>query len=1380
VRDSGESSKRSEPVKSVTAPAPRRTESTTSSKESVAEKRDDASSSSREASARGKVRERDAEPAEAPARRRHDWGRDGFDRSHDIAEDDGRGADLARAILGDEESDEGKHLKKVEDAAASRQDEARVARVEEPAKVTDPGAGTEQGSDRTPGQTDKAAGESEKSEGGPLGFVSSAFRFVADVFKPGGESEAQAPSSGQKNAAAQPPATPTTDQTRSERENLAVCSVLPEQPKPPEKMPPVPGAPNDQQAEYQKWYEGLPEQDRRFAANYVSQQPREMSADDRDKMMAALKVPVEYDSCNPAELDKLRAGTVDSLRTLPRESIEQLDGVVLADPARLKEATQEVTDGGARLPSFLSRLNDEIDAARGTSLYKEMTEHGHPAIYDTQSNKMLLTTDILNESTPRLSEILHHEMAHAHADKILSEKGTDGRNLGFGTEVVGSFKDATATPDKRAQTEGALARAYQEVGWSEADAKHRAEHALENPGEYYASYKSLFERGGAGQAELSRVDPRMAALLDAEKNNRLKTNEEFVRTADPKVLDRLFPPKESETTPARRLDETDRNYRDRISASEFETAMMSRLRDSGILMGHQPSVGRDPHNPPATTTQARPDQPGIETLEGTTGIQPIKNPNDGAPAPSTQAAPPVQAQESAPSTIPPASAGTPSTTTSPPPAPSTPSAQPTYSAPTTYSSYDYTATVRNPYTVSSADVIANPVTGQPAAIDASGMLNMGGLRDVIDPSLMKTVSEMLKGDLALMQADPALMRLLQESAGDPQVALQKIMTHLSENRAPGSGLPAATTPFSMDTPEMRLLQQQQQPAVPPAEDAARVAPPRISPQDIEKMLGQTFQNLDGRKATIEDFRSMAQITGQRDGALRVGDAFEAVVSGKDGPQRLMDIMQQATSRPESASAFSQVMANVAEAHPARTVGTLLLMTDAPGGTDTLAKSFHAMAQDGQGARALGALFDHATRDPIAARGMGELLDTLTMPKEGDRGNSKLVAHSFERATHWVSGSRSVADGLSNLVDIEGGGRAVSRLMYRMTGTGAGTESTGQTLKNLSFDTSGTEALGRVMARATTSRDGARQVLDSLNRIASSEVGSRDVATVLNRVSQTPQGVKFFHNVAADNTNSREFASLLTKLSETEPARTQLVDALNNVVSVPGTSADAARLMERIEARPELREAVQQAKWTPPATPPTEVKQVPLTTESLGLMARTTTGQEPEVAIEQALPTNAVTPGTREGQEAPAAAKTAALAQTAAAEAPAVDEPAPATPRRLTESEAAAASGVERAVTHAAAARQGHSHQAPPQAETTAAAGARTYAAAPSSAPQVWESEPERPYGFRPGDHYSEETLLHARICPDCGFRLTTSGNCVRCIEFARRGMQATSVGGVDL
>ncbi|NDD30841.1 MAG: hypothetical protein EB084_21505, partial [Proteobacteria bacterium] len=45
--------------------------------------------------------------------------------------------------------------------------------------------------------------------------------------------------------------------------------------------------------------------------------------------------------------------------------------------------------------------------------------------------------------------------------------------------------------------------------------------------------------------------------------------------------------------------------------------------------------------------------------------------------------------------------------------------------------------------------------------------------------------------------------------------------------------------------------------------------------------------------------------------------------------------------------------------------------------------------------------------------------------------------------------------------------------------------------------------------------------------------------------------------------------------------------------------------------------------------------------------------------------------------------------------------------------------------------------------------------------------------FRPGDVYSKSTLLAARICGECGFRLTQSGHCVRCEEMWRREVAVT-------
>ncbi|MBM3464356.1 MAG: hypothetical protein FJX76_19860 [Armatimonadetes bacterium] len=384
-----------------------------------------------------------------------------------------------------------------------------------------------------------------------------------------------------------------------------------------------------------------------------------------------------------------------------------------------------------------------------------------------------------------------------------------------------------------------------------------------------------------------------------------------------------------------------------------------------------------------------------------------------------------------------------------------------------------------------------------------------------------------------------------------------------------------------------------------------------------------------------------------------------------------------------------------------------------------------MASDKEGAIQLANFFARASRDSDAARGMGELLDTLTMPEDGDRTKSRQVAESFSNATRWVSGAQGMREGFTNLLDQEGGGRAFSRLMHRFSGTSEGAQSTAGLLRQMSYDREGTHAVSTMLSRATASRDGARQMLDAFNRIAATDAGKHDVAMLLNRISQVDGGSRVLANLTADNANVRGFSELMDKLSENEEARGRVSGALENIAS-GGPAAEVGRITARAQQNQELGDSLSRFNWGQPQVEASP--EVRLTTEGFGAKLLAEQGAADSTALIGESARGVVAPGGE-----------------------------------------------------------------PPSKDSTLHPGMESLLKNISSAPEAKESRPRsehprvqevRPapidgprqlFTFRPGDVYSEDTLREARICPDCGFRLSPGGVCLRCVAFEQRAINPQQV-----
>lgn len=458
---------------------------------------------------------------------------------------------------------------------------------------------------------------------------------------------------------------------------------------------------------------------------------------------------------------------------------------------------------------------------------------------------------------------------------------------------------------------------------------------------------------------------------------------------------------------------------------------------------------------------------------------------------------------------------------------------------------------------------------------------------------------------------------------------------------------------------------------------------------------------------LTDFELLSSATRAEQGAQNLADALEWMISQPNGSQRMHDLLGQA-ALPGNTTYMSQALARMGQATPEQTLGLLLLTTDRQEGASQLVRFFGAMADKPAAAGQFATLFEGLTRSTQAAGCMAELLDVLSGTWSDDRSGSRTLARLFRESSRQSQGASSINKGFGRTLEVEGGARAFARILNRLS---TGADDTRAFLHNLGNQDSGSEAVGRLLSRATASRDGARQVLDSFTRLAAADEGQRKTGDILSRVIESHSGARFVANMTSDAQAARGFEALLDQLDR---ASGDVSARLSHAFEKLSTHPDAALLRQRASEAPDLSGILERYTPTRAETASASVRADAASTAPAPSDARTDT---PSNVVPSSSPSSQQQQQHHQGQNGGGGFLLSA--------------------------------GTSRTTR---------------KARTTEAVG---------EVEESREGEPENGASktssrFRPGDVYSKSTLLAARICGECGFRLSPGGRCVRCEEYAMR------------
>ncbi|NDD28334.1 MAG: hypothetical protein EB084_08740, partial [Proteobacteria bacterium] len=455
------------------------------------------------------------------------------------------------------------------------------------------------------------------------------------------------------------------------------------------------------------------------------------------------------------------------------------------------------------------------------------------------------------------------------------------------------------------------------------------------------------------------------------------------------------------------------------------------------------------------------------------------------------------------------------------------------------------------------------------------------------------------------------------------------------------------------------------------------------------------------------------------------DALEWMISQPNGEKRMLDLLGQA-SQPGNTTYMAKALANTAQASPDQTLGLLLLTTDANGGPAQMARLFGAMADKPVAAAQFASTFEALTRTPQSAASMSELLDVVTRASFDDQSGSRVTARLLRESSAPSSGADSILKGLSRTLETEGGARSFARVMSRISTSAADSASF---LENLGNRETGSETVGRLMARATASRDGSRQVLDSFVRMAGASGNEKKTGEVVARIISSQSGAKFVSNLTSDPQAARQLETMLSHLDAKSPVvGDRLAYAFDKLMAGPEGNALRARALESPALASVIDRFVDSRAVAPLAAPPEAGADAP---------ANGAAGSPTLTLVQGGLAR--ASSGGEAGPGSPTK-KISEASSTAASSDCAVAAPGRAV-QPLAKSRESGGQGVQPHVASTAARPSGG------QRDTSSDASGEQ----PSSSPR-----------FRPADVYSQSTLRLARICGDCGFRLTPGGRCVKC------------------
>ena len=514
-------------------------------------------------------------------------------------------------------------------------------------------------------------------------------------------------------------------------------------------------------------------------------------------------------------------------------------------------------------------------------------------------------------------------------------------------------------------------------------------------------------------------------------------------------------------------------------------------------------------------------------------------------------------------------------------------------------------------------------------------------------------------------------------------------------------------------------------------------------RDFRKVFNMLKEVSSGSVGAEKHPAALAQLSAKPEGAHAVADALEATVVAQ--PQQMLDTLDELVKSPESRKSFGKTLSNMAESTPDRLVGILLLTSDLEGGKQALANVFSDLAAVPESSASLGKMLAAGSGTETAANGMKELLNGLLAPDgDDDFGRANQTVRSLAQATRSKGGARGVGQGLVNLMSAEGGARDLGAMVRTMSQTKEGARATTELLMNLSQDKQGAKDLSKVLARATKSEAGGRDVLKSFTKMARTDSGRNEVSRLLVRLTDSSNGAKMLSNMVRDKGNAKSFAALINSVSQSPQAATNLRFALQKAMADPGARREMELFRGRMSVEPSLREAVDKVIHAPVQSQPLQLSQ---SARGADAMARLTAFEN----LARAVSDTPLNPPVRTVESAGSSAAAndsgskgsgGQQQQNPDSQAAQILQSQP-YPDLGTVSDVwrvqsvVRVDGGERLAGMAAGASTEHSHGS----ETT---------------------QQEQNSAFRPGDVYSDLTLLRARICGDCGFRTNSIGECSRC------------------
>ena len=502
-------------------------------------------------------------------------------------------------------------------------------------------------------------------------------------------------------------------------------------------------------------------------------------------------------------------------------------------------------------------------------------------------------------------------------------------------------------------------------------------------------------------------------------------------------------------------------------------------------------------------------------------------------------------------------------------------------------------------------------------------------------------------------------------------------------------------------------------------------------------VGQGIPSADKHPAKLAEMSKGTQ------GAHTVADAMEAQVVAK--PERMLETLKGMTRDSESRQAFGKTLSNMAEATPDRLVGILLLTSDIAGGRQALANTFNQLAADPESAGSVGQTIGSATRTEVGAAGMKELLTNMMATDEsGDYTKATQTAETFANASRSKAGAKGLAEGLSNLTNMVGGARDVGGMIRQMSRTKAGAQATGEMLMNMASDRAGAKDLGRTLAAASKSTHGGRDILASFAKMAQTDAGRNDVSRLMVRLTESEHGAKMLSHMAKDKSNAKGLASLLNQVSESPQAAARMNFALERAMHNPKARTEMEVFRGRMASDPGLREAVDRMTSAPTQSQPLQLSQ---SAKGADAMARLTAFEN----LARTIGERPVEPPVRQVEQAGSSPSGGTTDGSQSSGQQGTDQQRPFPNQTQPYPDLAAVSDVWRTQSLKT---ENTGERMAEQAQGSAAAEGE------SGDTRAKEGQPKS--AFRPGDVYSELTLLRARICGDCGFRTSSSGRCARC------------------